>query len=210
MNTKWKTAEVISDRSAVLRSIGEVMSTAMKTRDYRSWEYLEVVTDRRHMAFYMDGYESFGWQQDETMPPKVPDIRQGTANPEQDRVVLYLKRSRKLVSRTELTRLQRQFEADATEIKRMKEEAHNTALAASLALGLAGCGFAAGAALAVSSEVVSWQIHVVMTILAFACWLGAWLVNGRIQAIRDRKTRPFIEQKYREIEAVCEKGRALL
>ena len=56
--------------------------------------------------FYLDCYESFGWQQDENFP------MQETKNT----VLIRLKRDRKLVNRTELTRLQRSFEAGMDEI----------------------------------------------------------------------------------------------
>ncbi len=57
------------------------------TSDFTAYEYKEVTVERSNASLYLDGYESFGWQQDENFPPKENS----------GKVVLYFKWGRKLV-----------------------------------------------------------------------------------------------------------------
>ena len=70
-------------------------------KPYIGYEYKQATVPRGNLSQYLDGYESFGWQQDDRRPPSAGGRR----------VTIYLKRDRKIANKMELTRLQRHFEA---------------------------------------------------------------------------------------------------
>lgn len=75
-------------------------------KNFIFYEYKEITVRSDKAPLYRDCYECFGWQQDENFP------MQETGG----KITLTLKRDRKLVNKTELTRLQRNFEANMEEI----------------------------------------------------------------------------------------------
>ena len=91
-------------------------------QSFISYEYKELNVKEEQASFYLDGYENFGWKQDENFPPQHKG----------DLVILKLKRNRKIVNKVELTRLQRHFEADMQDIFSLEKS--KTGLATVLAL----------------------------------------------------------------------------
>ena len=73
----------------------------MNTQEFIAYEYKELNVKEDMASFYLDCYESFGWQRDEKFPPQKSG----------EKMIIKLKRNRKLVNKVELTRLQRNFEA---------------------------------------------------------------------------------------------------
>ena len=71
-------------------------------KNFTAYEYKEITVCSDKASLYLDCYESFGWKQDENFPLQESG----------DKVTLKLKRDRRLVNKVELTRLQRNFEAD--------------------------------------------------------------------------------------------------
>ena len=168
--------------------------------DFTAYEYKKVTVESNNASFYLDGYESFGWQQDENFPPKENS----------GKVVLYFKRSRKLVNRMELTRLQRNFEAAMNEIIALEHSKSTVATIWALCIGLVGTAFMAGSVFAITAEPPRVLLCIVLAVPAFAGWIAPYFVY---RILRDKKTRqvnPFIEEKIEEIYALCEKGQSLL
>lgn len=78
-------------------------STDRGQKSFVGYEYKEIVTDNSRLSFLLDGYESFGWEEDGRMAESTV-----ARNPSmQQRTVLRMKRNRKLVDKVELTRLDR-------------------------------------------------------------------------------------------------------
>lgn len=94
-------------------------------KNFTAYEYKETTMRSDKAPFYLDCYESFGWQQDENFP------MQETKNT----VLIRLKRDRKLVNRTELTRLQRSFEAGMDEITALEHSKTTAATIWALCIG---------------------------------------------------------------------------
>ena len=86
-------------------------------KPYIGYEYKQVTVPRAALSQYLDGYESFGWQQDDHRPPSAGGRR----------VTLYLKRDRKIANKMELTRLQRHFEACMAQIDGLQRAPAQTA-----------------------------------------------------------------------------------
>ncbi len=169
-------------------------------KNYRAYEYMEASVPDSKASFYLDCYESFGWQQDENFPPQA--VR--------GKVLLKLKRDRHILNKTELTRLQRHFEADLEEIAALERSKTTAAKLCALMTGLLGTAFMAGATFAVVANPPIVWLCVLLAIPGFGGWISPYFIH---HAAKDRKTRqvqPFIEAKLEEIYGICEKGHSLL
>ncbi len=82
----------------------------MNEHEFAMYEYKEVSISSAQASFYLDCYENFGWKQDEHFAPQTRN----------EKLILKLKRNRKIANKVELTRLQRNFEADIKEIEALE------------------------------------------------------------------------------------------
>ena len=169
-------------------------------KNYRAWEYKDISVPDSKASFYLDCYECFGWQQDENHPV-APGVRPA---------VLYLKRDRKIINKMELTRLQRNFEACLREIDLLERSKTSAATLWALLVGLAGTAFMAGSVFAVTAAPPHYLLTILLAVPGFAGWILPVFLRRRLTRARTRRVQPFIEAKYEEIYALCEKGHALL
>lgn len=102
------------------------------------FEYLEVSAKRSMESMYVDGYRNFGWKFEGA---SAQEAGSGA-------VRLKFKRDRRIPSKAELTRLQRQFEACALEIEALERSKTTAAAIAAFTIGLAGSAFLGGAVFA--------------------------------------------------------------
>jgi len=102
--------------------------------EFESFDYTKVTVAENQMSQYMDGYEHFGWKVDSNVP-----IEKGMG-----KVTIHLKRSRTVLNKMELTRLQRHFEACMSEIVALENSTESFAMIAALTSGVSGCAFMAG------------------------------------------------------------------
>ena len=169
-------------------------------KNYRAWEYKDISVPDSKASFYLDCYECFGWQQDENFPPQAA----------RGKVALKLKRDRRILNKTELTRLQRHFEADLEEIAALEHSKTTAANLFALLTGLLGTAFMAGATFAVVADPPIIWLCILLAIPGFAGWIAPLFLY---RAARDKKAwqvQPFIEAKLEEIYQICEKGHSLL
>ena len=169
-------------------------------KNYRAWEYKDISVPDSKASFYLDCYECFGWQQDENFPPQAA----------RGKVALKLKRDRRILNKTELTRLQRHFEADLEEIAALERSKTTAANLFALLTGLLGTVFMAGATFAVVADPPIIWLCILLAIPGFAGWIAPLFLY---RAARDKKAwqvQPFIEAKLEEIYQICEKGHSLL
>jgi hypothetical protein len=164
--------------------------------DYTAYEYHEIKAPENQMPFYMDCYENFGWEADERT-----SYRQG---------VRVLRRDRKLVNKTELTRLQRHFEACLNEIKSLEASRTNKATGISLAVGIVGTAFMAGSVFAVTADTPMILLCIVLAVPAFIGWALAPILYKKNLAERKQVVDQLVKRKYDEIYEICEKGHNLL
>lgn len=95
------------------------------------FEYLEVSAKRSMESMYVDGYRNFGWKFEDA---SAQEAGSGA-------VRLKFKRDRRIPSKAELTRLQRQFEACVLEIEALERSKTTAAAIAAFTIGLAGTAF---------------------------------------------------------------------
>lgn len=167
---------------------------------FLSYEYKEVTVESGAAPFYLDCYESFGWQPDENFPTKESG----------GKTTLKLKRDHRLINKTELTRLQRNFEANMEQIQALERSKTRTANLWALVIALLGTAFMAGSVFAVTARPPHIALCIVLAVPGFAGWLSPCFVHKRVREQKTRQVTPYIEAKTEEIYEMCEKGQSLL
>lgn len=168
-------------------------------RDYKSYEYKELSIPSDKAGFYLDSYASFGWVQNDDLPP------QGSRT-----VTFHLKRDRKLVNKAELTRLQRHFEADLEQLRELERSKTSAARLWAALIGLLGTALMAGSVFAVTATPPRIGLCILLAVPAFAGWIAPYFVYRAVRARKTRQLTPYIEEKIEELYSLCEKGQALL
>lgn len=169
-------------------------------KNYRAFEYREISVLDSKASFYLDCYESFGWQQDNNFPSQES----------KGKVLLKLKRDRRILNKTELTRLQRHFEADLEEITALERSKTTSAAFYALMTGLLGTVFMAGSTFAVVADPPIVWLCVLLAIPGFAGWISPFFIYRAAMDKKARQIQPFLEAKLDEIYKICEKGHSLL
>jgi Flp pilus assembly protein TadB len=178
------------------------MSTNEVTKggnDYIGYEYKTVTVPSDKISMYLDAYENFGWMPDESIPTRQ---YVGTA-------VLKLKRDRKILNKTELTRLQQHFESCMDEIAALEKSKTGAATTISIIIGVIGTAFMAGSVFAVTAEPPIIWLCILLGIPGLIGWAVPYRMFQFYMKKRITEVTPLIEQKYDEIHEICEKGNSL-
>lgn len=171
-----------------------------RRNEYVGYEYKEMVIDSEKISRYLDGYQNFGWNMDENQPPLK----------ESGKVRLRLKRDRKIMNKTELTRLQRHFEDCMNQIDALEQSKTSKATIASLVIGMIGTAFMAGSTFAVVNDPPIIWLCILLAIPGFLGWILPYFVYSTMVRRHTGVIAPLIEDKYNEIDSICEKGNGLL
>ena len=166
-----------------------------------AYEYQEHTVEQRYASYYEDGYGYFGWQVETQQPHGVE---------QQGRETLRLKRDRHIPNKTELTRLQRQFEAIMEDVRRLENSAQNQATMAALGCGMAGTVFMGGSTFAITAAAPIVWLCAVLAVPGFILWGTAYPLYRYVQKRRAREIQPLVEGKLDEMYEVCEKASRLL
>ena len=164
------------------------------------YDYKEISASGERASFYLDCYQNFGWIQDERTQEGGPAAKGK----------LVLKRERKIINKTELTRLQRHFEACVDEIRALEQSKTANASIAALCIGVVGTVFMALATFAAVHEPPLWVLCAVLAVPGFIGWVLPYFVYQKLTAKRTKVVAGLIEQKYDEIYEICEQGSQLL
>ena len=155
--------------------------------EFESFDYTKVTVAENQMSQYMDGYEHFGWKVDFNVP-----IEKGIG-----KVTIHLKRSRAVLNKMELTRLQRHFEACMSEIAALENSTESFAMIAALTSGISGCAFVAGSVFAVTAAKPIIWLMILLAIPGFFLWGIAYPLYKNVKKWRAEKVKPLIEAKMR-------------
>ena len=166
--------------------------------DFIGYEYKEVVVDRDKEGVYADGYPNFGWVQE-----KSPGSIFGFST-----VNLKFKRDRKIRNKAELTRLQRQFESNVTEIEKLEQSKTTKAIIVAFIIGILGAAAMAGSVFAFLAGII--PLCIVLAVPAFIGWVVPYFIYIKLTNKRSEAIKPLIEQQYDSIYEVCEKAHNLL
>ena len=180
--------------------------TGRQNKNFVGYEYKEIVAESSQVSFLVDGYECFGWELDESMAGR----RESINSPYQKKVVLHLKRNRKIINKTELTRLQRNFEACVKEIEVLEKTKTSSATMYALIVAIVGTAFMAGSVFAVTAQTPYIILSAILAVPGFIGWIIPYFLYRKVAGKQTEKIVPLIEQKYDEIYEICEKGNKLL
>jgi len=173
--------------------------------DFMGYEYKEIHAESSKASFMIDGYENFGWVLDDNLPITNDNVHL----PHQKKIILRLKRNRKIINKMELTRLQKNFEANINEIEKLEESKTSVATMYALIVGVLGTAFMAGSVFAVTSQPPHIVLCILFAIPAFIGWILPYFIYKKTVGKQTEKLTPLIEEKYNEIYEICEKGNRL-
>lgn len=175
-------------------------------KNFVGYEYKEVTADTTMASFLLDGYENFGWEMD----GNLSGYSKAGGLPNQNKVIIRLKRNRKMINKMELTRLQRNFDACVSEIETLEKSKTSKAAMYALILAMIGTAFMAGSTFAVTAQPPHILLCIVLAIPGFLGWIFPYFLYKRIMGKQTKQLTPLIEEKYNEIYVICEKGNRLL
>lgn len=170
-----------------------------QTKDYVGYEYKKIIVEQDKVAFYLDAYENFGWILDE----KTSDFK------DVGKCILFLKRNRKIINKTELTRLEKHFEDCVRQINQMESQKTQMATMVALAIGIIGTVFITGAVFAVTAETPHYILCTILGVPGIIGWILPFFSYKRIRDKKEIEMNPLIEKKEEEIYQICEKGHGL-
>lgn len=176
------------------------MSEQGKGREYRGYDYKQVVVKDDQLSFHMDCYANLGWSEDENT-----SVRQ-----ERGKTLLRLKRDKNNVNKTELIRLERNLEACFAELDTLENSKTNIPTIWAMTCGLIGTAFMAGSTFAVTAEPPMIGLCIVLAVPGFLGWIFPYFIFKNGVKKRTEKVQPFLETKQNEIEEICRKGCSLL
>ncbi len=165
---------------------------------YTGYEYRDMTVKRSMAELYEDNLTSFGWQV-ESCSDSVKGILY---------VTLHLKRDRLLRNRAELTRLQRQFENEADDVRRLEISKRTDASAAAFGIGIIGTAFMAGSVFGYLDG--RRMLMILLAVPAFAGWIVPYFCYSVMYRKKSASVVPLIEAKYDEIYETGRKAHALL
>lgn len=163
------------------------------------YEYKKIVINEEYAAKLLECYENFGWTLD-----------QKNAYQNSHYIMFRMKRDRRIMNRTELTRLQRHFETCLVEISKLEQSKISVASAGAMAVGIFGAAFMVGAGMALTDGTPNIGLAVLAAIPGIIGLIMPYFLYQSIMGEQAEKVQPLIEDKYKEIDTICEKGRSLL
>ncbi|HIU75063.1 MAG TPA: hypothetical protein IAC62_04220 [Candidatus Pelethocola excrementipullorum] len=175
------------------------MTMKTEQRNFIGYEYKKLSADIEKISFLLDGYESFGWEQDTYVVDKNPSVNK-------DKKTILLKRDRKIMNKMELTRLQRNFEACVNEIDALEKAKTSRATIYALVIGILGTAFMACSVFAITAQTPNILLCIIFAIPGFVGWVLPYFVYKKEVRKQEEKLIPLIEEKYDEIYEICKKG----
>jgi hypothetical protein len=172
--------------------------TTRNSENFIGYEYKDVLTTGEMEGVYADGYPNFGWQLDGSARSAL-----GLSA-----VTLKFKRDRKIRNKSELSRLQRQFEGLVREIENLEKSKTSGAFIASMTVGLIGTVLLGGATFSYLGGMI--PLMLVLAAPGFAGWILPYFIFKKMSAKRENVVSELVEKQYDAIYEVCEKAHALL
>ena len=169
-------------------------------RDFVGYEYKELTAPSDKFSLYLDGYENFGWSADLNVPQRQ----------EHGLITVTVKRDRRIVNKTELTRLQRNFDACVREIEALERSKTTRPMALALSVGVLGTVFMALSIFAVTAQTPHIAVCILFGVPGIAGWVAPIFIYQRRLHQKIREIDPLIEEKLEEAYRLCERGHQLL
>lgn len=158
-----------------------------------SVEYKEFLTFPEASFRWINDYSNFGW--------KYLDSKNSAKS---TNVKVRLERASELVNKTELIRLESQFESCRKEIETYEKSIKSASLIFPLTLGIFGVLFL------ILFFVIKNPLRYVFMILTLLFFTLPFIFSKKISNHQRKKLAPFILQKEKEIQEVLQKASALV
>jgi hypothetical protein len=165
-----------------------------------AYEYKNVTVPRDFENIYLDSLPNFGWQPDGNVPFLSS---RGIAE-----VSLKFKRDRRIKNKTELSRLEREFENNIHAIESLERSKESRAQIAAFTIGIIGTAFMAGSVFAYLAGML--LLMVILAIPGFLGWLFPYFRYRDVKTKRTKTVAPFIDEQYNALYDVCEKAYEML
>lgn len=179
---------------------GKMRMERSMNKDFVAYDYREITVSEEQCALYRDAYENFGWELDES-------LHTATA---QGKMKLRFRRDRKIPNKTELTRLQRNFDVCMEEIQTLETAKRSGPATAAFTAGVLGTACMAGAVFSITADPPLVVLCILLAVPGFLGWILPWFLYRWLVRRRTLRLSPIIERKYDELYEVCEKGNKLL
>lgn len=163
----------------------------MNENEFVGYEYTTVVAKRELESFYMDYYPSFGWEFDN----RTPSIKGFNW------IQLKFKRNRRIEKKTELMKLQRQFESSIEQIQKLEMSKVLKASTVAYIVGIIGTAFMAGSVFSVVGGAI--VPCIILGAVGFIGWAASYVSYRNISKNMTDKIEPLIDKKYDEINEIC-------
>ena len=165
--------------------------------NFVAFEYKEINVRRSMETVYADAYPSFGWQLEGAAPSLSVDT-----------TTLKFKRNRKIPNKTEITKLQREFENQTREIEKLEDSKAIAPSVVAFGIGIIGIAFLAGAIFSYLANML--PLCIVLGIPAFIGWVVPYFAYRKVARKKTEKVTPVIDRQYDAVYEVCEKASKLL
>lgn len=169
----------------------------MSEKNFVGYEYTNVTVKRSVANLYEDSYENFGYEL-ESKSDIVGKI---------DSVLMRFKRDRKIRNKSELTRLQRNFDSCVNEVIELEKSKYIMASIVAYIIGIIGTAFMAGSVFFVTAGMV--VPCIILAVPAFVGWALPYFLYKNIVKKKTAELTPLIDEKYDEIYDICEKAHSL-
>lgn len=194
---------------------------------YTAYEYKEMTVKKELEPLAVDGYKNFGWKVENSRPatqkhvwgpfrvmlaplallPGTPFKKMIQNHESETERSIYLKRNKDIFSKNELNRLQIQFEKIVEEISSIEVSKTTGASIAAYMVGMIGTVFMALSVFSYLAGIL--QICIILAVPGFLGWILSAIVYKVVKERRIRKLIPIIQDKYDDIDQVCEKAYTL-
>jgi len=183
--------------------------------NFVAYEYKNITVKRDYATIYTDCLSNFGWtlvdEYEYGFQPILSLLPTYTSiNPvdEQDVVSLKFKRDRRINSKQEVNRLERECEEALSSIGSIERKNNAFTMGISLGAGIVGTavlGFAAYSFL--SANIV---IGVALSVIGFAGWGIGFFANRRMGRKKATQTESLIQERLDVAYGACEQAYAML
>lgn len=176
---------------------GNVNEVSAGAKDFIGYEYKNISVPSLDEGLYVDSYRAFGWALESSEQDKL------TSN-----IVLKFKRDRQIRNKAELSRLQRQFDSYAMQVRGLEAAPKSRARMISLSVGIIGCAFLAGATFSYMSGFI--VAMVLLAIPGFLLWLIAYPSYTRVLAKTTQRNASQVDATYDAVYETTKKASQLL
>lgn len=179
---------------------------------YISYEYQGFTVPKELSSLCRDSYPCFGWEfdQNRVVEEQNESMIASQIPSKKKSITLYFRRNRAINNKTELTRLQRNFDSCIRELVALEREKTTQATIVALTVSVLGTAFMAGSTFAIIANPPMVWLMILLAIPGILGWISPYFLYRTLVRKKTSQIEPLIEKKYDEIYQVCEQGNRLL